>query len=99
MAIELQYAASRYELLKRESQAKEDDLKKALEAAKETHFEIRAAREELRQAGDIAAGKPFLLRMKFGDPKYAPLEFGRRVLGFSKECYWCDRVFQRSERS
>ena len=31
-------------------------------------------KEELRQAGDIAAGKPFMLRMKFGDPKYAPLD-------------------------
>ena len=50
------------------------DPKKALQAAKETRSEIRAAREELRQAGDIAAGKPFLLRMKFGGPKYAPLD-------------------------
>ena len=42
--------------------------------AKETHFEIRAAREELRQAGDIMAGSPYLLWMKFGDPKYTPLD-------------------------
>ena len=74
MALELQNAASRYELLKKESQAKTADLKKALEAAKETRSEIRAAREDLRQAGDITAGKPFLLRTKFGDPKYAPLD-------------------------
>ena len=74
MALELQNVASRYELLERESQAKTDGLKKALEVAKETRSEIRAAREELRQARDIAAGKPFLLRMKFGDPKYAPLD-------------------------
>ena len=39
-----------------------------------TRSKIRAAKEELRQAGDIAAGKPFLLRTKFGDPKYAPLD-------------------------
>ena len=31
-------------------------------------------KEELRQAGDIVAGKPYVLRMKFGDPKYAPLD-------------------------
>ena len=31
-------------------------------------------REELHEAGDIVAGKPYLLRMKFGDPKYAPLD-------------------------
>ena len=35
---------------------------------------MRAMKEELRQADDIAAGKPFMLRMKFGDPKYAPLD-------------------------
>ena len=50
------------------------NLEKALQAAKETRSEIRAAQEELRQAGDIAAGKPFLLRTKFGDPKYAPID-------------------------
>ena len=74
MAIELQNAASGYELLKRENQTKTADLEKALQAAKETRSEIRAAREELQQAGDIAAGKPFLLRTKFGYPKYAPLD-------------------------
>lgn len=30
--------------------------------------------EELRLAGEIAAGNPYLLRMKFLDPKYAPLD-------------------------
>ena len=74
MALVLQNAASQYELLERESQAKTADLKKALEAAKESRSEIRAVQEELRQAGDITAGKPFLLRTKFGDPKYAPLD-------------------------
>ena len=43
-------------------------------AAKETRSKIRAAKEELCQAGDITAGKPFLLRTKFRDPKYAPLD-------------------------
>ena len=72
--MELIDAASRYELLEKESQAKAADLKKALGAAKETRSKIRAAQEQLRRAGDITAGKPFLLRMKFGDPKYAPLD-------------------------
>ena len=27
----------------------------------------------MRQPGEIAAGKPFLLQTKSGDPKYAPL--------------------------
>lgn len=74
MAVELKDAASRYELIEKESQMKAADLKKALDAAKETRSEVRAVREELRQAGNIAAASSYLLRMKFGDPKYAPLD-------------------------
>ena len=74
MVKELEDAANRCELLEKENQAKAADLKKALEAAKETRSGMRGKREELREAGDIVAGKPYLLRMKFGDPKYAPLD-------------------------
>ena len=74
MAVELKDAADRYELLEKESQEKAADLKKAMVAAKETRSKIRAAKEELRQARDIMAGKPFLLQTKFRDPKYAPLD-------------------------
>ena len=35
---------------------------------------MRAKKEELREAGDIVAGKSFMLRRKFGDPRYAPLD-------------------------
>ena len=35
---------------------------------------MRAMKEELCQVGDITVGKPYMLRMKFGDPKYAPLD-------------------------
>ena len=35
---------------------------------------MRAVEEELRQAGEIAARKPFMLRRKFCDPKHAPLD-------------------------
>ena len=73
-AVELKDATGRYELLEKESQAKAADLKKAMVAAKETRSKIRAAKEELRQAGDITAGKHFLLQTKFGEPKYAPLD-------------------------
>ena len=41
---------------------------------KDTRSTMRAKKEELREAGDIAAGKPFMLRRKFGDPQYAPLD-------------------------
>ena len=74
MALELEDATSRYEILEKESQTKEADLEKALQVAKEAWSEARAAREEIQQAGEITGGKPFLLRTKFGDPKYAPLD-------------------------
>ena len=74
MAVELKDVAARYELLEKENQTKMTDLEKAMVAAKDARSKIRAAKEELREAGDIAAGKPFLLRTKFGDPKYAPLD-------------------------
>ena len=72
MAVELENAANRYELLEKENHANKADLKKALDAAKETRSDLRDAREELRQAGEITAGNPYLLQMKFLDPKYAP---------------------------
>ena len=74
MAVELRDAAGRYELLEKENQTKAADLKKVMDSAKEMRSQIRDAREELRQAGEIADGKPYLLRMKFLDPKYAPLD-------------------------
>ena len=70
MVVELKDAADRYELLEKESKTKTADLEKATIA----RSNIRAAKEDLCQAGDIAAGKPFLLRTKFGDPKYALLD-------------------------
>ena len=73
MVVELKDVADRYQLLEKESRAKATDLEKAMVAAKETRSKIRAAKEELRQAGDTTTGKPFLVRTKFRDPKYAPL--------------------------
>ena len=35
---------------------------------------MRAAKEELRQAEQIVAGKPFMLRRKVCDPKFALLD-------------------------
>ena len=74
MAVELKDAADRYQLLEDENRAKAMDLEKALVAAKEARSKIRETKEELNQAADIVSGKPFLLRTKFGDPKYAPLD-------------------------
>ena len=73
MALELKDATSCCEFLKKDNKAKTADLDKALREAKEARSESRAAREEIRQAGEITAGKPFLLQTKFGDPNYAPL--------------------------
>ena len=61
MARELKDAYSRCEFLKKDNKAKTVDLDKALREAKEARSKSRAAREEIRQAGETAAGKPFLL--------------------------------------
>ena len=74
MAVKLKNATDRCKLLEKEDRAERTDLEKATTAAKDARSAMRAMKEELRQAGDIAAGKPFMLRMKFGDPKYAPLD-------------------------
>ena len=74
MAVELKDAADHYRLLEEENRVKATDLEKARVAAKEARSKIRATKEELNQAADIVSGKPFLLRTKFGDPKYAPLD-------------------------
>ena len=59
MAVELKNAAGRYELLEEENHAKSADLRKALDAAKETRSEIRDAREELRQPEKSRLEAPF----------------------------------------
>ena len=73
MARELKDANGQCHSLEKVNKAKAAELGKALQEAREARVESRAAREEIRQAGEIAAGKPFLLQTKFGDPKYALL--------------------------
>ena len=73
MTLELENATGRYEFLEKESTDLMADLDKALQEAKEARSESRAARAEVRQVREIAAGKPFLLQAKFGDPNYAQL--------------------------
>ena len=74
MVVDLKDVADRYQCLEEENRAKATDLEMARVAAKEARSKIRATKEELHQAVDIVSGKPFLLRTKFGDPKYAPLD-------------------------
>ena len=74
MTVELKDTADRCRVLEEENRAKATDLEKATMADKDTRSTMRAKKEELREAGDIAAGKPFMLRRKFGDPRYAPLD-------------------------
>ena len=74
MAVKLKDTADRCQFLEEENRAKATDLEKATMATKDTRSAMRAKKEELREAGDIAAGKPFMLRRKFGDPRYAPLD-------------------------
>ena len=70
---ELKDAAGKCEALEEKNKAQAVDLAKALQEAKEARTESRAAREEIKQAEQIAAGKPFLLQSKFGSRKYALL--------------------------
>ena len=74
VTVKLKDTADRCQLLEEENRAKATDLKKATMATKDTRSAMRAKKEELREAGDIVAGKPFMLRRKFGDPRYAPLD-------------------------
>ena len=89
MAMELKNAADRYELLKKEHEDKSADLSKALNATKEIRTELRGAREELQQAGKIAAGGSYLLQVKvFGSEvcsSGSTLESYRRVCGLGEE--------------
>ena len=62
-------------LLKRSAYRSGEDLRKATAEAKDARSAMRAMKEELRQAGDIVAGKPYLLHRRFMDQKYA--QFGQ----------------------
>lgn len=70
MAVKLKDATDRNEALEKERLSEREDLGKATAEAKDARSAMRAIKEELRQAGDIVAGKPFLLRRRFTDPKY-----------------------------
>ena len=74
MAIELKATTDRCRVLEKENVAKASDLEKAAATKKDLRSAMRAKKEELREAGDIVAGKSFMLRRKFGDPLYASLD-------------------------
>ena len=74
MAVKLNNATDHCKLLEKEGWAEQTDLKKAVADAKDARSAMRAVKEELRQAREIAAGNPFMLRRKFCDPKHAPLD-------------------------
>ena len=73
LAMKVKDVADCNEALEKERLSEREDLKKATAEAKDARSAMRAIKEELRQAGDIVAGKPFLLRQRFTDPKYAQL--------------------------
>ena len=74
MVVKLKDTSDHCQFLEKENRLKAADLEKATMANKDTRSAMRAKKEELREAGDIAAGKPFMLRRKFRDPRYAPLD-------------------------
>ena len=71
LAVKLKDATDRNEALEKERLSEREDLGKATAEVKDAHSAMQAIKEELRQAGDIVAGKPFLLRRRFMDQKYA----------------------------
>ena len=73
LAVKLKDATDRNEALEKERLSEREDLGKATAKAKDARSAMRAMKEELRQAGDIVAGKPVLLRHRFTDQKYAQL--------------------------
>ena len=73
LAVKLKDATDRNEALEKERLSEREDLVKATAEAKDARSAMRAMKEELRQAGDIVAGKPFLLRRRFTDPKYVQI--------------------------
>src|SRR4051812_29437125 len=79
MAVKLKSATDRCKLLEEKDRAKQTSLEKVVADAKDARSIMRAAKEELRQAGQIADGKPFSLRRKFCDPKFAPLNRMRSI--------------------
>ena len=101
MAVKLKSATDRCKLLEKEDQAEQTDLKKAVTDAKDARSAMRTMKQELRQAGEIAAGKPFLLRRKFCDPKHAPLDWMWSTADtyLYSECRRCGQTLLRSRRS
>ena len=57
MAVKLKSAADRCKLLEKEDQVEQTNLEKAVADAKDARSAMRAAKEELCQAEQIAAGK------------------------------------------
>ena len=74
LAVKLKDAADRNGALEKERLSEQEDLGKATAEAKDARSAMRAMKEELRQAGDIVAGKPYLLRRRFMDQKYAQFD-------------------------
>ena len=62
LAVKLKDAADRNEALEKERLSERENLGKATAEAKDARSAMRAMKEELHQAGDIVAGRPFLLR-------------------------------------
>ena len=69
MAVKSKDTADCCQLLEKEDCAGQTDLEKAVADAKDARSAMRAMKEELRQAGEIVTGKPFMLRRRFYDPK------------------------------
>ena len=99
MAEKLKSAADRCKLLEKEDRARQTDLEKAVADAKDARSAMRSAKEELRQAGDITAGKPYaadqVRRPQVCSVRPA-VECGKHLSGFGSECGRRNRTLPRS---
>ena len=73
MEQELKDTIGKCEALEEKTTTQVAELAKALNEAKEARTASWSAREEILQAEQIAAGKPFLLQSIFGGQRYALL--------------------------
>ena len=67
---ELKYAIAKCKSLEQKTSEQASELAKALKSMKEARVEGEGARQEIREARQIAAGKAFLLQSKFTSKRY-----------------------------
>ena len=97
---DLKSVVTEHDALKTSKEKDAAELKKLSLERQEAASRANVAKEEFRQATDIAAGKPCLLQCIFGSQAFpradAKLAYIRRLLGPSAECGGCVPALRRA---